>query len=337
MRAVVLSGYGDENKIQFREMPVPVIKDFEILVEVYAAAINPVDIKILKKQMWPIIRFKFPLILGTDLSGKVIKIGSKVTKFKVGDEVFASISTYQLGAFAEMVAIREMDASLKPENLNFEEAASIPLVGLTVYQALKSTAKLSKDQKVFIKAGSGGIGTFAIQFAKTLGAEVATTTSSKNTDWVKALGADHVIDYHAQKFEDVLKNYDVVLDSVDGDDISRGFKILKKGGHLLSIIGPPNSEFAKRLNIGFPLSFVMSLIGRKVTNLAKKYGVRFTFVFVEPSGAQLNEIKVLIEDGKIKPVIDRVFPIEKVREAFTYVAQGRSKGKVILNLTKDIL
>lgn len=334
MRAVVLSGYG-QNKVKVCDMPTPTIQESEILVEVYSAAINPIDLKIPKKQMWPILRFKFPLILGTDVSGKVIQIGSKVTKFKVGDEVYASFSIFQMGAFAEVVAIREIDACMKPKNLSHIEAASIPLVGLTVFQALKSTANILKDQKVFIKAGSGGIGTFAIQFAKALGAEVATTTSSKNTAWVKALGADQVIDYHKKKFEDVLKNYDVVLDSVDDDDITRSFSILKNGGHLLSVVSPPNSEFAKKFDISFPLSFVISLIGRKVMSLARKFGVRFTFVFVEPYGSQLSEIKTLVESGQIKPVIDRVFPIEQAKDAFAYVAQGRSKGKVVLNLKNN--
>jgi len=333
MRAVVLSGYGGD-KIQIRDMPKPKIKDSEILVEVYSAAINPIDVKIPKKQMWPILRFKFPLILGTDISGKIIQIGAKVTKFKVGDEVFASFSTSQMGAFAETVAITENAAALKPKNLNHDEAAAIPLVGLTVYQALKTTAQVTKGQKVFIKAGSGGIGTFAIQFAKVLGAEVATTTSSQNTQWVKALGADHVIDYRTQKFEDILKNYDVVLDSVDGEDIARSFKILKNGGHLLSVVGPPTTQFAKKQKLSFLLRLVSSFLGRRVTHLAKKTGTQFTFIFVEPSGKQLSEIKDLIEAEKIKPVIDRVFSLDQAKEALAYVAQGRSKGKVILNLRK---
>lgn len=332
MRAIVMEKYGDESAVQVREIPKPRVRENEVLVEVYSAAINPIDVKIPKGQMKPLLNFKLPLVLGTDLSGIIVEVGSRVSRFKKGDEVYASLSTSKMGALAEYVSVNENDLSLKPKNLNFEESASLPLVGLTVYQALRDVANLTRGQKIFIQAGSGGIGTFAIQFAKALGAEVATTTSAKNIEFVKDLGADHVIDYHTQKFNEVLSGYDVVLNSVDGEPLAPGFSIVKRGGHLLSVVGPPDAKFAKSFGLNFFFQFFLSLISWKVTRLSKKTGVNYTFVFVKPAGNQLNEIKNLVESGKIKPVIDRVFPMNQVREALSYVALGRTKGKVVLNL-----
>ncbi|MGE3262957.1 MAG: NADP-dependent oxidoreductase [Bacteriovoracia bacterium] len=332
MRAVLMRKYGGEDVVQIHDVPKAQINEDEVLVEVYSAGINPIDLKLRKGEMKPLLTLKLPVILGTDIAGKILEVGSKVTRFKKGDEVYASFSTAKMGAFAEFVAVRESDLSLKPKNLTFEEAASLPLVGLTVYQALNDVAKLRPGQKVFIEAGSGGIGTFAIQFAKALGAEVATTTSSKNIEWVRKLGADHIVDYQKQNFEDVLSGYDAVLHSVDGEPTTRGFPILKRGGHLLSLVGPPDFKFAKRVGLNIFLQFVCALLGWKVTKLSKKTGTSYTFVFVEPSGNQLAKIATLVESGKIKPVVDRVFPMNQVKEAFSYVALGRTKGKVVLKI-----
>lgn len=332
MKAVVMNKYGDEKEIQVINIPKPQIQNDEVLVEVYSAAINPIDLKIPKGQMKPLLSYKLPLILGTDISGKIIEVGSSITRFKIGDEVYAGLSTSKMGAFAEYVSVKENELSLKPKNLNFEEAASIPLVGLTVYQALHDIAKVTTGQKVFIKAGSGGIGSFAIQFAKALGAEVATTTSSKNSQFVQQLGADHIIDYHKEKFENILSNYDVVLDSVDGEPVTRGLEILKPGGHLLSVVGPPDAKFAKAAGLNLLFQWVCGLLGWNINRLSKKIGAHYTFVFVKPNGIQLEKIKDLIENEKIKPVIDRVFPMDQVREALSYVSLGRTKGKVVLKM-----
>lgn len=332
MKALVMNKYGDENVVHIMDIKKPHIQHDEVLVEVYFAGINAIDAKIPKGQMKPLLKFKLPLILGTDISGKIVEIGSSITRFKIGDEVYASFSTSKMGAFAEYVTARENELSLKPKNLSFEEAASIPLVGLTVYQALHDVANVTKGQKVFIKAGSGGIGTFAIQFAKALGAEVATTTSAKNTQFVRQLGADHVIDYHNENFENVLNNYDVVLDSVDGEPIARGLSILKPGGHLLSVVGPPDVKFAKAAGLSFIFRWIFGLLSWNINRLSKKIGAHYTFVFVKPNGMQLEEIKDLIESGKIKPVIDRVFPLDMAREALSYVAAGRTRGKVVLRI-----
>lgn len=332
MKAVVMNKYGDENVVHITDIDKPQIRHDEVLIEVYFAGINAIDVKIPKGQMKPLLNFNLPLILGTDISGKIVEIGSSITRFKIGDEVYASFSTSKMGAFAEYVKASENELSIKPKNLSFEEAASIPLVGLTVYQALHDIANVTKGQKVFIKAGSGGIGTFAIQFAKALGAEVATTTSAKNLQFVHQLGADHVIDYHKENFENILNNYDVVLDSVDGEPIARGLSILRPGGHLLSVVGPPDVKFAKAAGLSFIFRWIFGLLSWNINRLSKKIGAHYSFVFVKPNGNQLEKIKDLVESGKIKPVIDRVFPIDMAREALSYVAAGRTRGKVVLRI-----
>lgn len=335
MRAIVMKGYGEEDVVQFLDMPKPKTGDDEVLVEVYSVGVNPIDIKLRKGEMKPLLTYKLPLIIGADLAGKVLEVGSSVTRFKKGDEVYASLSTSKMGAFAEYVAVKEHDLSLKPKNLTFDEAASLPMVALTGYQALHDVAKVKPGQKVFVEAGSGGIGTFAIQLAKALGAEVATTTSSENIEWVRKLGADHVINYQKEKFDEIINNYDVVFHSVDREPTIRGFDVLRPGGHLLSIVGPPDFKFAQRHGLNFFLQMVCGLLGWKVTKLSKKTGAHYTFVFVEPSGKQLNEIKNLVENTKIKPVVDKVFPMEQMKEAFAYVSLGRTKGKVVLRV-KDV-
>ena len=332
MQAIVMTGYGGEDVVQVRDMPKPKIRDDEVLVEVYSVGVNPIDIKLRKGEMKPLLTYKLPIIIGADLAGKVLEVGSKVTRFKKGDEVYTSLSTSKMGAFAEYVAVKEQDLSLKPENLTFDEAASLPMVALTGYQALHDVAKVKPGQKVFVEAGSGGLGTFAIQLAKALGAEVATTTSAENVEWVRKLGADRVINYQKEKFNEVISNYDVVFHSVDREPTTRGFNILKPGGHLLSVVGPPDFKFAKRLGLNIFMQMVCSILGWKVTKLSKKTGAHYTFIFVVPSGKQLNEIKNLVENTKIKPVVDRVFPMEQMKEAFAYVALGRTKGKVVLNV-----
>lgn len=330
MHAFVMTKYGDESAMQFRDMPVLNIKDDECLVEIHAASVNPVDIKIRRGDMKRLFKIHFPHIMGHDIAGKVVKVGSKVSSFKVGDEVYALLNVDKSGAFAEFAPVQEKHLALKPKNLTFAEAASLPLVGLTVYQALVDVAQAKKGQSLFVKAGSGGIGTFAIQFAKTLNLKVATTTSTGNVDWVKGLGADDVIDYKTQQFEKVLKNYDVVLDSVDNDDITRDFSVLKPGGHLISIVGPPDAKFAREQGYGVLIQWFLGWISRKVTRLSKKTGVRYTFYFVQPSGEHLKIIAKLVEEGKIKPVIDRTFPFEKIPDAFAYFQEGHAKGKVVI-------
>ena len=336
MKAVVMEKYGTEDVIQIHNVSKPKIKDNEILVEIYAAGVNPLDNKIRQGKMKPLLNFTFPLILGADLAGVIVETGSKISKFKKGDEVYANLDTSKMGAFAQFVAVDEGDVAVKPKNLTFEEAASIPLVGLTSYQALHDVAKLSRGQKILVKAGSGGIGSFAVQLAKAMGAYVATTTGTSNVSWVKALGADQVIDYKTQKFEKILNGYDVIFHTVDGVSTEEGVNILKPGGHLLSLVGPPDKKFAKQAGLNILFQILLGLVGRKVNALVKKVGATYTFVFVKPSGAQLGDITKLIEAGQIKPIIDKIFSMNDAKKALAYVELGRTKGKVVISMRQDL-
>ena len=255
-----------------------------------------------------------------------------VRRFKPGDEVYARPDKDRIGTFAEFISINEDDVAIKPKKLTMEEAASIPLVGLTAWQALIERANLKKGQKVLIHAGSGGVGTFAIQLAKHLGATVATTTSTANVDWVKRLGADIVIDYKKDDFETVLRDYDVVLNSLGGETLEKSLRVLKPGGKLISISGPPDPDFAKEIGSTWILRLVMRLLSYRIRKKAKRHHVSYSFLFMRASGDQLREIGSLIDSGIIRPVVDRVFPFESTKEALAYVEKGRAKGKVVVKV-----
>jgi NADPH:quinone reductase-like Zn-dependent oxidoreductase len=270
--------------------------------------------------------------LGHDLAGVVVKVGSEVTFFKVGDEVYALPPSDKIGTFAEYIAIDESYIARKPKNLTMEEAASIPLVGLAVWQVLVEKVDLERGQKVFIQAGSGGVGTFAIQLAKHLGAYVATTTSTDNFELVKTLGADLVIDYKKDDFETILKDYDVVLNSQSAETLQKSMRILKRGGKAISISGPADVDFARQIKANWLIKIVMYFLSRKIKMIAKKLGVHYSFLFTRAQGEQLAQITSLIETGVIKPVIDKVFPFSETNEAMEYVEAGRSKGKVVIKV-----
>ncbi|EFQ62906.1 oxidoreductase, zinc-binding [Pseudomonas fluorescens WH6] len=290
------------------------------------------DSKIRAGEFKLILPYALPLVLGNDLAGVVVGIGSAVSRFKAGDEVYARPPDGRIGTFAERIAVNEHALALKPTNLDMLQAASIPLIALTAWQALVETAQVKPGQKVLIHAGSGGVGTLAIQLAKHLGAFVATTTSSSNVEWVKALGADVVIDYTQQNFADELQGYDVVLNSLGGDVLEQSLNVLKPGGQLISISGPPTAQFAQAQGLSWLLRQVMRLLSSGIRRKARKRGVGYTFLFMRANGAQLQAITALIEAGSIKPVIDRCFPFESTAEALTYVEQGRSKGKVCIRI-----
>ncbi|MGH8049604.1 MAG: NADP-dependent oxidoreductase [Arenimonas sp.] len=324
--------YGGLDHVVFADSPKPAIRTDEMLVQVHAAGLNPIDIMIPKGSFKPILRFQLPAILGSDLAGVVVEVGSRVTRFKPGDAVFASIFDHGTGALAEFAVVPEYAAALKPTTLDFVQAASIPMVGLTSWQALKERAGLKPGQKVFIPAGSGGIGTFAIQLAKYLGAKVATTTSTGNVDLVRSLGADEVIDYKVQQFENVLKDYDSVLGTVKGDAIEKSLRILKPGASIVSLIGPPDAAFARKRGMNYIMRLVFGLLSRKIIRLASKRDAKYSFLFVRPDGDQLEQIGKLITEGHIRPVIDKVFPFEEVKQALAYLEQGRAKGKVVVRM-----
>jgi NADPH:quinone reductase-like Zn-dependent oxidoreductase len=332
MKAFVLERYGKKSALQSAELPVPALRDDEVLVEVHAAGVNLLDSKIRDGEFKLILPYRLPLILGHDVAGVVVKVGPRVRQFKPGDEVYARVDDFRIGTFAEFVPVKEASLAFKPANLSMVEAASIPLVGLTAWQALVEKAGLKKGQKVFIQAGSGGVGTFAIQLARHLGATVATTTSSGNTALVKGLGADVVVDYRTQDFEAALHDYDVVLHSQDGPTLAKSLRVLQAGGQLISISGPPDPAFGQEIAASGFLRLVMRLLSAGVRRKAKSRGLGYAFLFMRANGAQLQEITRLIEAGAIRPVVDQVFPFEATNEALAYVQAGRAKGKVVIQV-----
>ena len=332
MKAFIIKRYGKKEELHLTEIAESVVNENDVLVQVHSAGVNLLDSKIRNGEFKLILPYKTPFTLGHNLAGIVTKVGSKVSKFKVGDEVYSRPADHRIGTFAEYISVNESDLAIKPKNLTMEEAASIPLVGLTAWQALIEKANLQKGQKIFIQAGSGGVGTFAIQLAKYLGATVATTTSTANIELVKNLGADIVIDYKKDDFETILKDYDVVLNSQDTKTLEKSLKILKPGGKLISISGPPDPDFAKELGLSWMLQLILSLISLKVRKKAKQQDVTFSFLFMRAQGDQLSRITELIELGIIRPVIDKVFPFEQTNEALTYVETGRTKGKVVVKV-----
>ena len=332
MKAYTINRYSREDKLQLVEVPEPVVKENDVLIEVHSASINQLDVKLKNGEFKLLLPYKFPLILGHDVAGIVIKVGSKVNRYKVGDEVFARPADFRIGTFAEYIAIDEHDVALKPKNVSMEQAASIPLVALTVWQAFVEKANLKKGQKVFIQAGSGGVGTIAIQLAKHLGATVATTTSADNFQLVKSLGADIVIDYKTQDFETILKEYDLVLNSQDEKTLEKSLRLVKSGGKVISISGPPDMAFAKEIGLSCLMKIAIFFLSKKVRSQAKKLGIDYSFLFMQANGKQLLEIGKLIEADVIRPVVDKVFPFEDINEAMSYVASGRAKGKVIVKV-----
>ena len=332
MKAFVLERYGKKRPLRLAEMPTPELRDDEVLVEVHAAGVNLLDSKIRDGEFKLILPYRLPVILGHDVAGVVVKVGRGVRQFETGDEVYGRPDDFRIGSFAEFIPVKEASLAPKPKGLTMEEAASIPLVGLTAWQALIVKANLKRGQKVFIQAGSGGVGTFAIQLAKHLGATVATTTSSANVTLVKSLGADIVVDYKTQDFEDVLRDCDVVLNSQDGKTLEKSLRVLKGGGKLISISGPPDPEFGREIAAPGFVKLVMRMLSSGVRRRARGLGIGYSFLFMKANGSQLREITRFIEAGAIRPVIDKVFPFEATNEALAYVEAGRAKGKVVVKV-----
>ncbi|MGX9189310.1 NADP-dependent oxidoreductase [Stenotrophomonas sp. Ker107b] len=332
MKAFLIDRYGKKETGRIGDAPQPPLRDDDVLIRVHAASVNALDTKIRTGEFKLILPYRLPLILGNDMAGTVVSVGAGVQHFKPGDEVYARPDDDRIGTFAEFIAVNAASVALKPGNLTMAEAASLPLVALTAWQALVETAELKPGQKVFIQAGSGGVGTVAIQLAKHLGAFVATTTSTANVAWVKDLGADVVIDYKQQDFATELRDYDVVLNCLGKDELTRSLQILKPGGHLISISGPPTPAFATARGLAWPLKQVMRLLSHGIRSKAEQKGVTYTFVFMRASGQQLGEITSLVEAGAIRPVIDRVFPFQQTQDALAHVETGRAKGKVVVEM-----
>ena len=332
MKAFTIDRYKSKDGGRFVDMPQPVVGDNDVLVQVHAASVNLLDAKIASGEFKIFLPYRFPLILGNDVAGVVVQVGPRVRGFKPGDEVYARPDKDRIGTFAEFIAMNEADVAIKPAELSMEEAASIPLVGLTAWQALVEMAELKPGQKVFIQAGTGGVGTFAIQLAKHLGATVATTASSANFELVKALGADVMIDYKKEDFETMLHGYDVVLHSQDSKTLDKSLRVLKPGGKLISISGPPDPAFADELGLPWYVKQIIRVLSFGARRKAKRLKVTFAFLFMRANGAQLSQITSLIDQGIIRPVMDTVFPFDETADALAHVENGRAKGKVVVKV-----
>lgn len=332
MKAFVVDRYGKGRLLRAADVPEPELRADEVLIEVHAAGVNVLDAKLRNGDFKLLLPYRTPFVLGHDVAGVVVRVGPGVRGFRPGDAVYARADDLRIGTFAEFVAVREASLALKPRNLTMEEAASIPLVGLTAWQALVEKARLQRGQQVFIQAGSGGVGTFAIQLARHLGATVATTTSVGNAALVRSLGADVVIDYRQEAFEQHLRDVDLVLHSQDSQTLKKSLGVLRPGGHLISISGPPDPSFAEAIGAPWPVRQVMRALSFGVRRRARRLQLRYDFLFMKASGSQLQQIAALIEAGVIRPVIDQVFPFEATNEALAYVESGRAKGKVVIRL-----
>ena len=330
MKAFLIDRYAKGGALRSGESPVPELRENDVMVEIHAASVNPLDAKIRDGEFKLILPYRLPLILGNDVAGVVVRVGSSVRGFKPGDEVYARPAQDRIGTFAEFIAMNEADVAMKPKNLTMEEAASLPLVALTAWQVLVERANLKKGQKVLIHAGSGGVGAIAIQLAKHIGAYVATTTSTANIDLVKSLGADVAVDYKKDDFGNVLQGYDVVLNSLGKETLEKSLRVLKPGGKLFSISGPPDAAFARQNGSGWLFQQLMGLLSSGIRRKSKRHGVSYSFHFMTANGGQLGKITSLIEAGAIRAVVDRVFPFQSTNEALAYVETGRAKGKVVI-------
>lgn len=333
MKAAVIHQYGQKN-LTLEQVDIPTMGAEDVLIKIVAASLNPIDSMIMAGGLKILLKYKMPLILGNDFAVVVEQVGSRVTKFKIGDEVFGRAAKNRIGTFAEYIASNQDDIALKPSNLSLEEAAAIPLVGLTSYQALHDILAVKPNDKVLIQAGAGGVGSMAIQVAKTMGAYVATTTSSKNTDFVKSLGADEVIDYHQTNFEDVLSNYDYVFDTLGGKSLENAFKILKPNGKIVSVSGTPNRRFAQSFGLSWWKTAAITVASRKITKLEKEFKVQYDFLFMKPSGQELAILANLIEQGQVKPIIDHSVTLNNIQDGLDSLRNGRTRGKIVVKVSE---
>lgn len=332
MIAAFINGYGHDQILKLGELPTPEPGPNDVLVKIHAASVNPIDFKVRDGKLRFVRAYQFPLILGHDCAGEIIQVGKQVQRFKVGDRVFSRPGNGRTGTFAEYISIDQREIALMPANISYREAASLPLVGLTSWQALLDIAHLKAGQKILIHAGSGGVGTFAIQLAKHVGAEVWTTTSGKNIEFVRSLGADHIINYQEKKFEEQVRDMDVVFDTLGGEALEKSFQVTKPGGWVVSIAGMPDRETAQEMNLNFWKTSLLGLLGIKVHLKAQKAKVNYRFIFMKANGEELQQIAGLVEKGIIKPIVDKTFPLSECQSAIEYSASGRARGKIIVDV-----
>lgn len=329
MKAARIHQYGGPEVLRIEEVDRPEVRPRDVLIEVHATSVNPVDWKIRRGLQRAVIRYQLPHVLGLDASGVVVEVGSEVRKFALGDEVYCSPSHKRSGTYAEYVAVDQDDVALKPKTIDHAEAASLPLVGLTAWDALVDTIGLGTGERILVFAGSGGVGTFAIQLAKHLGAEIATTCSARNAELVKELGADHVIDYKRERFEELLHDYDAVLDTLGGEERRRALSVLRRGGRLATLLaGVPEATKRFGPNLGIVMVGLEMLQFKMVSRFS--HGVRTSWVIRPSSGAVLEKIATLVDRGKIKPVIDREFSLDEITAAHEYSESGRARGKIVI-------
>jgi NADPH:quinone reductase-like Zn-dependent oxidoreductase len=330
VKAFVVEKYGPDG-LRAADVPEPVVGPRDVLVRVAAAGINPLDKMLRNGEFKRLLKYRTPFVLGHDVSGVVTQVGGDVQGLKVGDEVYARPRDLRIGTFAQAIAIDEADVALKPKSLTMQEAAAVPLVALTAWQALVDLARVQPGQKVLVHGGAGGLGSTVIQLAKHLGAYVATTANGKDARRLRDLGADEVIDYTKADFSALLRDCDVVLDSLGGDTLTKSLTVIKPGGLAISVVGPPDPAFAAR--IGMPvLKPVLALLSFKVRAQARKLGVRYAFLFMRADGAQLKTLAALYDAGALRAVLDRTFPFDDTLAAMAHVEQGRAKGKVVIEM-----
>jgi NADPH:quinone reductase-like Zn-dependent oxidoreductase len=332
VKTFVVEKYGQDS-ISPADRPEPKVGERDVLVRVVAAGINPLDKLVRNGEFKQLLPYRTPFVLGHDVAGVVTAVGPAVTQFSVGDEIYARPRDLRIGTFAERIAIDEADVALKPSSLSMDEAAAVPLVALAAWQALVDLARVRPGQRVLVHAGAGGLGATVIQLAKHLRAYVATTARGADEKKVRDLGADEVIDYTTTDFSTVLSGYDVVLDSLGGANLEKSLTVLAPGGLAISVVGPPDPDFASQL--GHPLLRpVLGLLSRKIRKRAAKLGVRYAFFFMHASGSQLTELARLYDDSTLRPTLDRTFPFDRTPEALAYVEQGKAKGKVVVTLSE---
>ncbi|AUH35421.1 alcohol dehydrogenase [Paracoccus tegillarcae] len=336
MKAFVMTRYGAADASELREVPRPQPGPGEVLVRVHAAGLNPVDFKTREGEIKALLRYSLPAVMGNELSGVVEELGDGVDIFAKGDRVFARTAKKAMGAFAEYAAVPQDLLARVPDGVDLATAAGVPLAGLTALQALRDEIGLTPGQRVFIPGGAGGVGTFAIQVAKWLGAEVITTASPRGRELVEQLGADRVIDYTTERFEDQLRDMDGVFDLLGGETLQSSFGVVKPGGKVVSVAGLPEPQTARKdLGMGSVMTAVFWFVSRKLRAEARKNDVSYRFLFMHPSGSELAELGDMIEGGHLAPVIDRVFPFDQIAEAMAYLETGRAKGKVIVQMVEQ--
>jgi NADPH:quinone reductase-like Zn-dependent oxidoreductase len=327
MKALQIVKYGDlKDSLAIGEIEKPSVKPNDILIAVKAASINPIDYKIVEGKLKDMLTLNLPVTVGYDVSGVVVEKGSDSHNFEIGDEVYARAPQEQMGTIAEFVAVNNELVCLKPENISFEQASGLPLTGLTAIQALEKVG-IKEGDRILIHAGSGGVGSFAVQFAKAKGAIVYTTTSTKNVAWVKALGADRVIDHKTENYQEIATNLDIIFDTLGGDYTFDAFKIIKEGGKITTIVGPPDEETATQM------AMTDYTLPEKLSKLIGEKSAVYKFTWMQPNAEQLNNIKKMVEEGTIIPIVDLIYPFEDGINAFEYLATGSAKGKVIITLS----